>query len=98
MKKLPATDAIFARLAQVNPAADADPTVLRMSVDARTVPEGTTLLVLEARRDPKLNAHFIAFHASGACDHAAIELERGDREATTIETKGKLGQFEVTER
>lgn len=35
MKKLPETDAIFERLAQVNPAADADTTVLRLSVDAK---------------------------------------------------------------
>lgn len=35
MKKLPETDAIFERLAEVNPAADADPTILRMSVDAK---------------------------------------------------------------
>lgn len=35
MKKVPETDAIFAQLAQVNPAADADETVLRMSVDAK---------------------------------------------------------------
>lgn len=35
MKKVPATDAIFARLAEVNPAADADPTILRLSVDAK---------------------------------------------------------------
>lgn len=41
MKKLPETDAIFARLAQVNPAADADATVLRLSVDAKaTIPIG----------------------------------------------------------
>jgi hypothetical protein len=35
MKKIPETDAIFERLAAVNPAADADPTILRMSVDAK---------------------------------------------------------------
>ena len=35
MKKLPETDAIFDRLAQVNPAADADETILRLSVDAK---------------------------------------------------------------
>jgi hypothetical protein len=35
VKKIPETDAIFARLATVNPAADADPTILRMSVDAK---------------------------------------------------------------
>ena len=35
MKKVPETDAIFGRLAEVNPAAAADPTVLRMSVDAK---------------------------------------------------------------
>lgn len=41
MKKLPETDAIFERLAQVNPAADADATILRMSVDAKaTIPLG----------------------------------------------------------
>ena len=31
MKKLAETDAIFDRLAQINPAADADETVLRLS-------------------------------------------------------------------
>lgn len=41
MKKLPETDAIFEHLAQVNPAADADPTCLRLSVDAKaTIPLG----------------------------------------------------------
>ena len=41
MKKLPETDAIFERLAQVNPDADADETVLRLSVDAKaTIPIG----------------------------------------------------------
>jgi prepilin-type N-terminal cleavage/methylation domain-containing protein len=64
----------------------------------RTLPEGTTLVPEEARRDAKRNAHFIAFHSSGACDYASVSLERNDREATRIETKGKLGQFEVTER
>ena len=41
MKKLPETNAIFDRLAQVNPAADADETILRLSVDAKaTIPLG----------------------------------------------------------
>lgn len=41
MKKLPETDAIFERLAEVNPAADADETVLRLSIDAKaTIPLG----------------------------------------------------------
>jgi len=41
VKKLPETDAIFERLAQVNPAADANETVLRLSVDAKaTIPIG----------------------------------------------------------
>ena len=41
MKKLPETDAIFERLAQVNPAADATTTCLRLSVDAKaTIPLG----------------------------------------------------------
>jgi hypothetical protein len=35
MKKVPETDAIFERLAIVNPAADTDETVLRLSVDAK---------------------------------------------------------------
>jgi hypothetical protein len=35
VKKVPETDAIFERLATVNPAADADETVLRLSVDAK---------------------------------------------------------------
>ena len=41
MKKVPETDAIFERLAEVNPAADADETVLRLSIDAKaTIPLG----------------------------------------------------------
>jgi hypothetical protein len=35
LKKIPKTDAIFAELHKVNPAADADPTVLRLSWDAK---------------------------------------------------------------
>jgi hypothetical protein len=41
VKKVPETDAIFERLAQVNPAADADETILRLSVDAKaSIPIG----------------------------------------------------------
>ena len=41
MKKVPETDAIFEQLAVVNPAADADESVLRLSVDAKaTIPLG----------------------------------------------------------
>ena len=41
MKKIPETDAIFERLATLNPAADADKTVLRLSIDAKaTIPVG----------------------------------------------------------
>lgn len=41
MKKIPETDAIFERLAQINPAADANETILRLSVDAKaTIPIG----------------------------------------------------------
>jgi hypothetical protein len=41
LKKIPETDAIFERLATVNPAADADETVLRLSIDAKaTIPVG----------------------------------------------------------
>ena len=45
MKKIPETDAIFAQVALVNGAADADETSLRMSVDAK----GTILLALLSR-------------------------------------------------
>ena len=34
-KKIPETDAIFAQLARVNSAADGDPQVLRLSLDAK---------------------------------------------------------------
>ena len=40
LKKIPETDAIFEQLAQVNAAADADETALRLSIDAK----GTILL------------------------------------------------------
>ena len=45
MKKVPETEAIFEQLAQVNAAADADETSLRLSVDAK----GTILLALLSR-------------------------------------------------
>ena len=45
MKKIPETDAIFEQLAQVNAAADADETALRLSIDAK----GTILLALLSR-------------------------------------------------
>lgn len=45
MKKIPESDAIFEQLAQVNAAADADETTLRLSVDAK----GTILLALLSR-------------------------------------------------
>jgi hypothetical protein len=38
LKKIPETDAIFEQLAQVNAAADADETTLRLSVDAKGRP------------------------------------------------------------
>jgi hypothetical protein len=41
VKKVPETDAIFERLAQVNPAADDDESILRLSVDAKaSIPLG----------------------------------------------------------
>lgn len=41
MKKVPETDAIFEHLAKVNPAADADESILRLSVDAKaSIPLG----------------------------------------------------------
>jgi hypothetical protein len=41
VKKVPETDAIFERLAQMNPAADTAETVLRLSIDAKaTIPVG----------------------------------------------------------
>jgi hypothetical protein len=45
LKKIPETDAIFEHLAQVNAAADADQTALRLSIDAK----GTILLALLSR-------------------------------------------------
>lgn len=45
MKKIPETDAIFAQLAQINAAAEAEATSLRLSVDAK----GTILLALLSR-------------------------------------------------
>jgi len=45
LKKIPQTDAIFEQVAQINAAADADETTLRLSVDAK----GTILLGLLAR-------------------------------------------------
>ena len=45
MKKIPETEAIFAQVAQINAAADADETTLRLSIEAK----GTILLALLSR-------------------------------------------------
>jgi hypothetical protein len=45
LKKIPETEAIFAQVAQINAAADADETTLRLSIDAK----GTILLALLSR-------------------------------------------------
>ena len=64
----------------------------------RRLPEGTKLKGIDARFDAEENAYYVAFHPSGACDYASVELHRADKKVTRIETKGRLGQFEVTER
>lgn len=55
LKKIPETDAIFEQLLQVNQAADADPTVLRLSMDAKATVKlgrfsrgGLTRLIVKA--------------------------------------------------
>ncbi len=63
----------------------------------RTLPENVSLEGTKARKDSELEAHYIAFHGSGACDYATVKLDCAGRKTVTIRTKGHLGQFEQDE-
>ena len=65
--------------------------------DRRILPENVSLEGTKARRDRELEAHYIAFHGSGACDYATVKLDCAARRTVTIRTKGHVGQFEVDE-
>ena len=67
------------------------------SVIPTVLPEGVVLKKATARRDRKLDASYIAFYPSGACDVASVTLARANGKTLTLSTKGKLGQFKTRE-
>lgn len=67
--------------------------------EIRFLPETVSLDNAKARFDRDKEAHYVAFYGSGACDYAKITLESKDGgHKITIETKGRLGQFEVKDK
>ena len=68
------------------------------ATEVRQLPETVKLDKPKARYDKDREAHYVAFYASGACDYAKIFLESDDDTRITLETKGRLGQFEVKEK
>lgn len=66
--------------------------------EVKYLPESVTVEKAKARRDKDRDARFIAFYGSGACDYATITLEDEEGNQIKLETKGRLGQFEVEEK
>ena len=67
------------------------------AAEVKQLPEGIEFERPKARFDKDLEAHFVAFYGTGACDYATIKLETGDGDRIVLETKGRLGRFEVKE-
>jgi len=63
----------------------------------RVLPEHVSFQGSRARQDRRSDAHYIAFYSTGACDYATVRLNREEDTTVVIETKGRLGQFEVNE-
>ncbi|MBX7256371.1 MAG: prepilin-type N-terminal cleavage/methylation domain-containing protein [Candidatus Hydrogenedentes bacterium] len=61
----------------------------------RHLPKTITLKKPKAHLDRKAKAQYISFFPGGACDEAKLELTLDRRQKVTIDTKGRLGQFEV---
>jgi len=67
-------------------------------VDVKHLPEGIKFERPKARFDKDRDAHFVAFYGSGSCDYATIKFETGTGDKIVLETKGRLGRFEVREK
>jgi len=85
------------RLGAVDGAAEFVP-IREKQVLRRRLPENIAMNRPKAHQDKDMNAFYIEFHPSGACDVARIELVKDDRTRIRIETSGRLGQIEVTEK
>jgi type II secretion system protein H len=68
------------------------------AIEVKQLPEGIEFERPKARFDKDRDAHFVAFYSTGACDYATITLETTDGDELKLETKGRLGRFEVTEK
>jgi hypothetical protein len=63
-----------------------------------TLPDRLRLDRVKARKDREMKLYFISFYPNGACDRAAVKLERTDGHGITIEMKGSLSEMKVDER
>ncbi len=66
--------------------------------EIKHLPEGIEFDRPKARFDRDREAHFVAFYGTGACDYATIKFETSDDKRIVLETKGRLGRFEVKEK
>ncbi len=64
-------------------------------VEVKQLPEGIEFERPKARFDKDREAHFVSFYGTGACDYATIKMETADGDELELETKGRLGRFEV---
>lgn len=61
-----------------------------------SLPEPLQFADLRTRTDGERDLHYVAFHPSGACDDAKVAIEdRQARKRTTVDTGGRIGQFDV---
>ncbi|MBI4560127.1 MAG: prepilin-type N-terminal cleavage/methylation domain-containing protein [Candidatus Hydrogenedentes bacterium] len=61
------------------------------------LPEGVKMSQPKARKDRDQEAYYISFYPSGACDVATVALDYEDGKTVRVQTKGKIGPFEVKE-
>lgn len=59
------------------------------------LPESLEFEKPKASLDKDRGAHYIAFYPGGACDYATIKLKYDKTKKITIETRGRIGRFDV---
>lgn len=66
--------------------------------ERRTLSQGVDLVKPTARRDTDKKSYYVGLYPTGACDYATITLVKPGGRTVRIETKGKLGRFQVREQ
>lgn len=71
--------------------------VMEKQARRRTWSEQVEIEVIKAFEDRDLDASFLEFYPSGACDYGEFLLKRDDGTEIEIEVAGRVGQIEVKE-